>query len=131
LYSPPWLAEPSTVSVAIREFDSALLGISPDAELLENANLPTGGVYRRYKIPNPAFQYDICEVLIAPQQPPYDKEPPLVTFRSQAGTVKYVWPITQPLSDLGAQKNRMTKLRQRLGWRIMGGDCDVMECFKE
>jgi hypothetical protein len=131
MYSPPWLSEPDSASVAIREFDSALLGISPDAELLENKNLETGGIYRRYKIPNPAFEYDIVEVLIAPQQPPYDKETPLVTFRSQAGTVKYVWPITQPVSDMGSQKNRMTTLRQRLGWRIMGGDCDVMECFKE
>lgn len=61
MYSPPWLAEPSTTSVAIREFDSALLGISPDAELLENKILPTGGMYRRYKIANPAFEYDIVE----------------------------------------------------------------------
>lgn len=61
MYSPPWLAEPSTTSVAIREFDSALLGISPSAELLENKILQTGGVYRRYKIANPAFDYDIVE----------------------------------------------------------------------
>jgi hypothetical protein len=61
MYSPPWLAEPSTTAVAIREFDSALLGISPDAELLESKNLPSGGVYRRYKIANQAFEYDIVE----------------------------------------------------------------------
>jgi len=61
MYSPPWLAEPSATSVAIREFDSALLDISPDAELLENKNLPNGAVYRKYRIPNPAFEYDIVE----------------------------------------------------------------------
>ena len=70
------------------------------------------------------FSYFIFyRVLIAPSG--------LVTFRSQSGTVKYVWPITQPVSDLGAQKSRRAKLRSRLGWRIMGGDCDVLECFKE
>lgn len=72
-----------------------------------------------------------CRVLIAPQRAPYESDPPLVTFRSQAGTVKFVWPITQPVSDLGAQKKRMAELRRRLGWRLMGGDCDLMECFTD
>jgi hypothetical protein len=49
----------------------------------------------------------------------------------QAGTLKYVWPVTQPLSDMGAQRTRAAALRQRLGWRINGGECSVQECFQE
>ena len=70
-------------------------------------------------------------MLIAKQRPPYDLEPLLVTFRMQAGTLKYVWPVTQPLSDMGAQRTRAAALRQRLGWRINGGECSVQECFQE
>jgi hypothetical protein len=49
----------------------------------------------------------------------------------QAGTLKYVWPITQPVSDMGAQRKRAAALRAALGWRINGGDCTLQECFQE
>ena len=61
MYSPPWLAGTSTASAAMEEFDAALLGISPDAELLENNISSSGAIYRKYKIANPAFEYDIVE----------------------------------------------------------------------
>lgn len=70
-------------------------------------------------------------MLIARQRPPYEADPPLVTFRMQAGTLKYVWPITQPVSDMGAQRKRAAALRAALGWRINGGDCTLQECFQE
>ena len=72
-----------------------------------------------------------CRVLVERQRPPYEQDPPLVTFRSQAGTVRYVWPISQPIGDFGAQRNRVVALRKRLGWRINGGDCSLQECYQE
>lgn len=46
---------------------------------------------------------------------------------AHAGSVKYIWPIQQPVSDLGAQKTRMGELREALGWRVIG--CELIECY--
>jgi hypothetical protein len=35
----------------------------------------------------------------------------LVTYRSQAGQVKYLYPLTQPLPDGGLQRRRLDALR--------------------
>lgn len=72
-----------------------------------------------------------CRVLIAPQAAPYDQDPPLVTYRMQAGTVKYIWPLTQPVTDMGAQRKRAVALRQWLGWRINAGSCSSIECYSD
>lgn len=52
---------------------------------------------------------------------------PLVTYRSLAGGVKYVWPISQPLTDFGKQRERLEALRSELGWRVLG--CELIECY--
>lgn len=44
-----------------------------------------------------------------------------------AGSVKYVWPIQQPISDFGAQKTRMAAIREQLGWQVIG--CELIECY--
>lgn len=53
----------------------------------------------------------------------------LVTYRSQSGGVKYIWPIQQPLSDFGAQRKRLQQLRTQLGWRLIG--CELIECYAD
>lgn len=60
---------------------------------------------------------------------PESGEPPLVTIRSMAAQVKYIWPITQPITDFGSQRNRLKAVRQALGWRLLG--CDLLECYEE
>ena len=70
-----------------------------------------------------------CRVLIALQQPPYESQPPLVTFRSMAARVRYIWPVSQAIMDGGAQRRRVKALRDRLGWRVLG--CDLLECYEE
>jgi len=114
----------------MQDFESALRQLSPEAELLASQETTGGGLYHRYRVPSFANEYDIIEVLVTKQAPPYEKDLPMVTYRSQAGTSKYVWPITQPLSDQGAQRKRMLTLRNKLGWRILG-DCDQLECFED
>jgi hypothetical protein len=52
----------------------------------------------------------------------------LVTYRSMAGSVRYVWPIQTPLSDGGAQRKRMQAIRERLGWQVIG--CELIECYQ-
>jgi hypothetical protein len=44
-----------------------------------------------------------------------------------AGSVRYVWPIQQPVGDFDAQRKRMTALRERLGWPQIG--CELIECY--
>lgn len=68
-------------------------------------------------------------VLISLQRAPYEREPPLVTFRSMAAQVRYIWPIQQPVTDFGAQRERLKAVRQQLGWRLLG--CDLLECYEE
>lgn len=48
---------------------------------------------------------------------------------SMAAQVKYIWPIQQPITDFGAQRERLKALRQQLGWRLLG--CDLLECYEE
>ena len=49
--------------------------------------------------------------------------------RSRAGDVKYIWPITQPVSDFDTQKKRMQSVRKALGWKLIG--CELVECYDE
>ena len=44
------------------------------------------------------------------------------------GSVKYLWPIQQPVSDLDTQRKRLTAIREELGYRLVG--CDLIECFQ-
>eukprot|EP00983_Pelagomonas_calceolata_P129314 1161596-Pelagomonas_calceolata.AAC.3 len=57
-----------------------------------------------------------------------DSEGALVTYRSIAGQVKYLWPISQPISDFGVQRGRLYTIRRALGWGIVGCEADVAEC---
>jgi uncharacterized protein (DUF1499 family) len=128
LFSPPWVSSSELSPLtALNEFDATLRVLAPGTTLLDEQQTSTGGLYRRYKLPDPAFGFDVLEVLLMQDGPSLRLQ-----YRSQTGTVKYVWPITQPVSDLGAQRRRMQALRERLsGWRIAGGDCDVVECYRE
>lgn len=54
---------------------------------------------------------------------------PLVLYRSIAGDVVYVFPLTQPITDMDMQRKRMRSLRQDLGWSLVG--CELVECFDE
>ena len=47
----------------------------------------------------------------------------------RAGSVKYVWPIQQPISDFGVQKQRVVQVREQLGWKLVG--CELLECYAE
>lgn len=136
VFSPPWEVSARSSEIAMRELDSVLHEIEPDTILLEEKapylkdKDSDGPFYRRYKLPNPIFGFDIFEVLITTSADKSDRDH-LVSYRFQAGTVKYIWPITQPIGDLGSHKKFLVSLRDRLGWRVAGGECDLLECFQE
>ncbi len=58
-----------------------------------------------------------------------DVLPTHVMLPRHAGSVKYVWPIQQPISDFGMQKQRAVQLREQLGWKLVG--CELLECYAE
>ena len=57
-----------------------------------------------------------------------DTPGPLVTYRSIAGQVKYIWPIQTPLTDFDAQRKRLGAVREQLRWQLIG--CELIECFQ-
>lgn len=52
----------------------------------------------------------------------------LVTLRSSAGEAVFVYPFQTSLSDGGLQRQRLTALRERLGWLLVG--CELAECYE-
>jgi hypothetical protein len=129
LYAQPWLASQAEPAAAFAVLDAALNALLPAVEPLARETRPDGAIYGRWRVPSP-FVYDVVEVLVARQRAPYEAEPPMATFRSQCATSKYVWPVTQAITDGGANRKRMAALRELLGWRIQGGDCSSLECYQ-
>lgn len=126
LYAPPFTAtNTDTVAQAMEEFDIAIKSIDPGVSLVDSEdNLPLGGMYRRYSVPSPLSEIDYVEVLITASE-----TEPTVFYKSQASKTTYIWPIQQPIGDFDAQKKRMARLRQSLGWKLLVGDCDLIECY--
>ena len=52
----------------------------------------------------------------------------LVFFRSMTSEIRYIYPIQQPVSDFGAQEKRLKRIRDELGWRLVG--CELIECYE-
>ncbi len=101
------------------------------ARLLKAETVPGVGEYRAFGI-NSAFGEDVAEFLIKQEGVTDrnwsgDAEGALVVYRSIAGSVKYIWPIQQPITDGGVQRKRLNEIRQELGWQIIG--CELVECY--
>ncbi|KAL6759147.1 hypothetical protein V8C86DRAFT_1378208 [Haematococcus lacustris] len=102
------------------------------SRLLSVKSLEGVGQYRMFGVDNPFGGEDTLEFLIKPQGVTDrgwsgDSEGALVTYRSMAGSVRYLWPIQQPLTDFDAQRKRMAVLRKALGWSVIG--CELKECY--
>lgn len=93
------------------------------AKLEENKAAGTGNSqYIRFSIPS-QFGVDSLEFLIRPES---NGGSSVVTYRSVAGEVKYIWPIQQPISDGGLQKRRVQAVYDQLNWGLIG--CDTLDC---
>jgi hypothetical protein len=128
LYAPPFLAvTAASAKDAMNDLDVALKDVTGEqSELIDSKELDSGALYRRYQVPSSLAEVDYVEILIM-DDPSLGH--PTVFYRSQGSQVKYVWPIQQPVGDLDAQKKRMGTLRQRLGWQLLVGNCDLLECY--
>ncbi|GLI64889.1 hypothetical protein VaNZ11_008280 [Volvox africanus] len=131
LYAPAWRAKTKTARDAAQEMEITVLALYPEWSLAQSQTYDFGE-YRAFLVPS-LFGKDILEFLIKDESVnnrnwEEDREGPYVTYRSLAGSVKYIWPIQQPLSDFGAQKARLQELREKLGWQVIG--CELIECYE-
>ena len=115
--------QPLTACIALQAFGLALAGVAGSATLVDSQSEP-GREYRRWAVGG-VFGQDYVEVLLRSSD--REGEETLATVRFMAGAVTYVYPVSLPLSDGGAQRKRAAAVRQKLGWRIFG--CSEIACY--
>ena len=100
-------------------------------EVVASETLPGGQAYRRVETQGKYALPDTLEFVVKPSAANGDPTKVdgalIVTFRSCAGGVRFVYPFMTPLSDGGLQPERLNVLREKLGWKKVG--CELAECF--
>eukprot|EP01026_Neomeris_dumetosa_P057597 TRINITY_DN5307_c0_g1_i11.p3 TRINITY_DN5307_c0_g1~~TRINITY_DN5307_c0_g1_i11.p3 ORF type:complete len:252 (-),score=19.65 TRINITY_DN5307_c0_g1_i11:133-795(-) len=133
-YSAAWRSQEADAKTSAQILEGAFLRLFPEESALIDSVSLLSGEYRAFAVDS-LFGKDVVEFMIRNADPikddrnwEGDTEGPIVTYRSMAGSVKYVWPIQQPISDFGVQKKRLDQIRTDLGWKIVG--CELLECYQ-
>ena len=132
-YTAPWLTSAATPAAAAEDIVAAVRAAVPEAELLTSEAQPSGH-YLRFHAPGKFQLPDELEFLVRPNGVTGrnwegdDGGGLLVTLRSIAGTVQFVYPFMTPLSDGGLQKTRVARIREQLGAQLVG--CELVECYQ-
>mmetsp|Transcript_22223 Transcript_22223/g.56955 ORF Transcript_22223/g.56955 Transcript_22223/m.56955 type:complete len:228 (+) Transcript_22223:131-814(+) len=123
-YAPALQAPEGDASRVAQVVQDAVRAVDPEAYLVDSQRLPDGCEYRRMAVKG-LWSEDTLEFIVAPQ--PKNADTAYVLYRSLAGTVKYIWPIQQPVTDLDTQTKRIKAIRNELGYRLVG--CELIECY--
>lgn len=129
-YGPAWRSSSTDAAAAAEEVDRAVMTLFPGSELMQSQRVPAGE-YRAYGVDS-NFGKDVVEFLIkndsvTDRNWAGDRPGALVTYRSMAGSVKYLWPIQTPITDFDSQRKRLDQIRRQLGWQVIG--CELLECY--
>jgi len=113
---------------AVDAIKTAMAAAFPAAEVEATGAEPDGSAYVRFRADGRFDQRDIIEFLVRPSRAGDEGAGLVTTFRSCAGTAQFIYPFLTPVSDGGLQKQRLARVRQVLGWRLVG--CELVECYE-
>jgi len=112
-FSPPWsyLTETSDSKVAWNSLVKAVSAVDGGVEIVELTD-----EYLHAVVPTefPAgLTSDDIEFILRPDDN-------IVLYRSVSRTSVFVYPLTQPVTDKNSNLKRLEKIRDKLGWGLMG-----------
>ena len=134
LYAPPWRAPArlTSATAVADELEATVARALPEARLIERSLAADGeSEYLRWSLRGRSGQ-DSLEFLCRPPRAPDrgwagDTEGATVLYKSAAGGARFIWPVTEPVSEGGIQRQRAELLREALGWQLVG--CELVECY--
>jgi uncharacterized protein (DUF1499 family) len=132
-FATAWTAPTATLTDAVNQITAAVFRAVPDARKVDFFTTDGGDEYLRFEMGG-KLGVDAVEFLIRNEGvgdrgwegDAGSEKDWLVTYRSLATTVKYVYPFMTPVSDFGEQKKRMERIRREVEWRRVG--CELEEC---
>lgn len=110
-YAFPWEIPASDSSSAVKKIESAILGTQKNAQIVKVEDVSDGKRNGKYVVAevDGFLGRDTLEFLVRDD---------VVTYRSMANKVQYVYPFTTPLGDFGAQQKHIQTLGDELGWLL-------------
>lgn len=116
-YSPPWsyLPETGDATKAWTSLVQALQdpNVAPGVDIVEQTDNYIHAIASTMQPPLQQSEFDDLEFLLK-------KDDNLVLYRSASRTAIFVYPLTQPLSDRNTNLQRLEKIRDHLGWSLLG-----------
>ncbi|KAH7429523.1 hypothetical protein KP509_09G053800 [Ceratopteris richardii] len=112
-YALPLVIPPESTETATRKLISAIETTQGNPKVTNMEDTPTGR-FLQIEVDG-LFGRDVIEFLVKND---------VVTYRSLAMKVLYVYPFTTPISDFGTQEKHMKAIEEELGWTVPTWDSD-------
>eukprot|EP00891_Asterochloris_glomerata_P001580 jgi/Astpho2/1580/fgenesh1_pm.00028_%23_3_t len=130
MYAPAWRADESEPGRAAGLLEAVVKRLYPDAQLVKTQStheLEFRAFSTRGFLGQDIMEFAIRRPRASDRAWEGDEAAPLVTYRSMATQVKYLWPLQAAIGDGDAQRKRLVRIRESLGWPVIG--CNYLECF--
>ncbi|EOY22496.1 Thylakoid lumenal 17.9 kDa protein [Theobroma cacao] len=107
----PWIIPENSTENAVQELQEAILKTQKNAKIEVVEDTPSGK-YLLAEVDG-AFGRDVLEFLVKGD---------VVTYRSMAEKVTYIYPFTTAIGDSKGQEERLKKIIDQLGWYVPSFD---------